>query len=204
MHLAQPVNREGVLGKSKITVGRFTYGTQCLAIAHYDQGAPLAIGSFCSIAENVTIFLGGEHDHQNVSTYPFAHPRFFAQLGGEHLTPYSGTKGGVTIGHDVWIGKGATIMSGITVGDGAVIAANAHVVKDVEPYSIVGGNPAKHLKSRFDQNIVDLLMRLRWWDLPVEAIKEISNVLAAKPSQEVLSDLLTRYRPAMMERHLNE
>jgi len=183
-----------MIGQSKVTVGRFTYGTQHLIIKHFNQGAALNIGSFCSLAERVTILLGGEHNHKNISTYPFGFPRFIPELGGENIVFGSGTKGDVNIGHDVWIGDGATIMSGITVGDGAVIAANAHVVKNVAPFEIVGGNPARHIKFRFDENIRELLLKLKWWDLPVESIKEISETLAAEPSEEILHALLAIYR----------
>jgi acetyltransferase-like isoleucine patch superfamily enzyme len=102
----------------------------------YDQGASLRIGRFCSVAMDVNILLGGEHRTDRFATYPFGHAKFLSQLGGEGIKQPSGTKGDVVIGNDVWIGFGATILSGITIGDGAVIAARSHVYRDVEPFEI--------------------------------------------------------------------
>ncbi len=85
------------------------------------------------------------------------------------------------IGNDVWIGAGSTIMSGIKIGDGAVIAANSTVVRDVLPYEIVGGNPASLIKKRFDDKLIDLLLELRWWNLEITEIKKIKNLLTNQP-----------------------
>ena len=104
------------------------------------------------------------------------------------------TKGDVVIGNDVWIGSGATIMSGIHIGDGAVVSANACVVKDVPPYHIVGGNPSKSLKQRFEDDIVEILLRLNWWDLPLEDIKLINKILSSKPDKAILIELISTYR----------
>lgn len=103
------------------------------------------------------------------------------------------TNGDVVIGNDVWIGSGVTIMSGITIGDGAVLAANACVVKDVAPYHIVGGNPAKSIKQRFEDDVVEILLRLRWWELPLENIKNISKILSSKPDKAMLFELISIY-----------
>ena len=85
-------------------------------------------------------------------------------------------------------------MSGIHIGDGAVISANACVIKDVAPYQIVGGNPAKSVKQRFDDDIVDLLLRLKWWGLPIKDIKEITKMLSSKPDKFLLVELIGTYR----------
>ena len=158
----------------------------------YDQGASLRIGRFCSLALDVNILLGGEHRTDRFTTYPFGHEKFRAQLGGEGIQSPSGTKGDVTIGNDVWIGFGATILSGVTIGDGAVIAARSHVHRDVEPYQIVGGNPARHIKYRFDPEIRSLMMELRWWELSDEGIKQISEILFSSPPTKELLDLMLR------------
>ena len=100
----------------------------------------------------------------------------------------------VEIGDDVWIGTGASIISGISIGCGAVISANAHVVKDVLPYQIVGGNPSKVLRNRFEDEIKDLLIELRWWDLPLADIKQIKRELCANPTKEILLKLIKNYR----------
>jgi acetyltransferase-like isoleucine patch superfamily enzyme len=182
-----------MVGKSRVRVGRFTYGKELLTIKHYDQGAALTIGSFCSLAGGITIFLGGEHDHKKLSTYPFGH-QFIDELGGDGIAGGSKVmKGDVYIGHDVWIGDGASIMSGIKIGNGAVIAARAHVVKDVHAYEIVGGNPARHIKFRFDETVRAILMELKWWNWPVDMVRKASSALHGAPDVESLKTLLSVY-----------
>lgn len=137
---------------SKVVVGKKTYGE-----IHVTDFSPsdtkLYIGSYCSIAPNVHFLLGGEHQLYSISTYPFKVLCF-----GESRE--AGSKGDIVVKDDVWIGDGAIICSGVTIGQGAVIAAGAVVTKNVEPYSIVGGNPAKILKWRFAQSIRDRLILL--------------------------------------------
>ena len=185
--------KTGVIGKSHISIGRFTYGEQNISISQWNEGAALRIGAFCSLAKNVNIFLGGNHRTDWITTFPFGHI-YQDELGGSEILGHPSTKGDVIIGNDVWIGFGATIMSGIRIGDGAVIAANACVTKDVAPYHIVAGNPAKHVKQRFDDEIVDLLLRLKWWDLPLEDIKRITKTLSSKPDKLILLELISTYR----------
>ena len=152
-----------------ITVGRYTYGGPRL-ITHADSDR-ISIGSFCSIAENVAIFGGGEHRTDWITTYPL---RIAFDLPGAWKDGHPATKGETRIGNDVWIGYGALILSGIAIGDGAVIAAGSVVTKDVPPYGIVGGNPAKLIKHRFESGKVEELLRIKWWDWPLEKI--IANV----------------------------
>ena len=125
---------------SKVVVGKKTYGE-----IHVTDFSPadtkLYIGSYCSIAPNVRFLLGGEHQLYSISTYPFKVLTF-----GESRE--AGSKGDIVVKDDVWIGDGAIICSGVNIGQGAVIAAGAVVTKDVEPYSIVGGNPAKLIRKR--------------------------------------------------------
>jgi len=152
-------------------IGDFTYGEP--KVWFYDSGSSLKIGKFCSIAEGVNIFLGGEHRTDWVTTYPFS-VRF------PHLGPFSGhpaTKGDVVIGNDVWIGFGATILSGITIGDGAVVAAQSLIGRDVRPYEIVGGNPAKRIRRRFDDDTVKKLLEIAWWYWDIEKIKSNLGLL---------------------------
>ena len=184
--------KKGVIGKSHISIGRFTYEVQNISISQWNEGAALRIGAFCSLAKNVNIFLGGNHRTDWITTFPFGHI-YQDELGGSEILGHPSTKGDVIIGNDVWIGFGATIMSGIRIGDGAVIAANACVTKDVAPYHIVAGNPAKHVKQRFDDEIVDLLLRLKWWDLPLEDIKRITKTLSSKPDKLILLELISTY-----------
>ena len=135
-----------------IEVGDFTYGRPI--VLQWDKHTRLKIGKFCSIAANVQIYLGGEHHTDWLTTYPFD------VLLGEAETP---SKGDVTIGNDVWIGNNVQILSGVTIGDGAVIAAGAVVTKDVDPYTIVGGVPARRIKRR-------QFLKIAWWDWPLEKI----------------------------------
>ena len=146
---------------SSITVGKYTYGTP--NVLWENKSAGLTIGKFCSIAGNVNIYLGGNHRTDWITTYPFGHIHkdIFNTFDG---TGHPSTKGDVVIGNDVWIGNNATIMSGVKIGDGAVIANNSHVVKDVEPYSMVGGNPAKFIKFRFSTEQIEKLLKIKWWD----------------------------------------
>lgn len=188
-------NARGILakaGNSDIAVGRYTYGVEHLSVRQWGERASLTIGSFCSIASAVTVFLGGNHRIDWISTFPFGHI-YADELGGVGIKGHPATNGDVVIGNDVWIGSGVTIMSGISIGDGAVIAANATVVKDVAPYEMVGGNPAKHIKFRFDEGIRSALTRLKWWDFPVEEIRKIAAVLCSAPTVEVVDDLVRRF-----------
>lgn len=180
---------EFMIGNSPVQIGRFTYGTQNLTIRQFGEGAALKIGAFCSIASNIQIFLGGNHRVDWITTFPFGHI-FQDQLGGSEIKGHPVTKGNVSIGNDVWIGSNVTIMSGITIGDGAVLAANATIVKDVLPYEIVGGNPAKSLKMRFEPNIVALLLQLKWWNLAVEDIRLINKQLSSAPTEALLNQLI--------------
>jgi acetyltransferase-like isoleucine patch superfamily enzyme len=184
--------RQEKVGNSTISVGRYTYGADQISVIQWGEGASLQIGSFCSIAAAVRVFLGGNHRMDWISTYPFghAHPKVF----GKAVPGHPVTKGHVVIGNDVWVGQSATIMSGITIGDGAVIAANAHVIQNVAPYELVGGNPAKHIRFRFPKEIRDLLLRLQWWDLELDAIRSIIGTLTASPTVDGLNALIRRFR----------
>jgi len=159
------------------TVGRHSYGNPL--ILHFGEPTRLYIGNFCSIAGNVTIFLGGNHRIDWATTYPFN--VMFKDRWPEvsEITGHPHSDGDVKIGNDVWIGFGSTILSGITIGDGAVIAAGSLVTKDVAPYQIVGGNPAKCIRSRFDEETITFLLKLRWWDWPDEKIRKNVKVLCS-------------------------
>jgi virginiamycin A acetyltransferase len=161
-------------------VGKYTYG-ECNINKHWEsEGAKIIIGNFCSIAQNVNIWLGGCHNHFRVTTYPFGHINkdIFNSYNGPNSHPLI-KQGGhdVTIGNDVWIGANVTIMPGIKIGDGAVIANNSHVVKNVEPYSIVGGNPAKLIRHRFSPEQIEKLLKLKWWYWDDEKINTYLHLL---------------------------
>ncbi len=139
-------------------IGKWSYGKP--KVMSWGEGAVLKVGAFCSFGADVTIFLGGEHRIDWVTTFPFNS----LWKSAEHFTGHPATKGDVVIGNDVWIGYRAIILSGVTIGDGAVIAAGAVVTKDVPAYGIVGGNPAKLIKKRFDDETIQRLLRIAWWN----------------------------------------
>lgn len=147
------------------SIGRGTYGQP--DIRQWGEGAQLQIGAYCSIAAGVTIFLGGEHRMDWVTTYPFS----VIWKSARAFTGHPHTKGDVIIGNDVWIGSGAVILSGVTIGDGAVIGCNAVVSRPVGPYEIVAGNPARCVRMRFSDEVVEQLLKIRWWNWPEKKIK---------------------------------
>lgn len=133
----------------------------------------LVIGKFCSIACGVKfLFNSANHTLKSISTYPF--PIFFEEWGLDvsSITSAWDNKGNIVIGNDVWIGYDAVIMSGVTIGDGAIIGTRAIVTKDVRPYTIVGGAPAKMIRKRYDEKTISKLLKLRWWDWPIEKIRK--------------------------------
>lgn len=143
--------------KHRYRVGRGTYGSPRI---RWSNGATLKVGNFCSIADNVTIFLGGNHRVDWISTYPFN----VLWKSASHIAGHPASKGDVVIGHDVWVGEGAVILSGITIGSGSVIGASTIVSKDVPPYSIVVGNPGRVVKTRFKYDEILTLLNLEWWN----------------------------------------
>ena len=171
---------KNVISNPNIIVGDYTYYDDINGIESFEKnvkyhfdfiGDQLIIGKFCSIAANVTFIMnGGNHLTESVSSYPFA---IFGEDWSHAMDHKSyPNKGNTVVGNDVWIGYNATIMPGVNIGDGAIIAANATVVKDVAPYSIVGGNPAKEIKKRFNPEKVSELLKLQWWDWDIEKITE--------------------------------
>lgn len=156
-----------------VSVGRFTYGVPKIRFCS-DEKEAIKIGSFCSIAGGVTIFGGGEHRTDWMSTYPF---NVFLKEDFKDINGHPATKGQVTIGNDVWIGSGATILSGVTIGDGAVIGTNAVVAKNVPPYAICAGNPAKLIRNRFSDEVIAKFSEMKWWDWDYEEIYEAVPLL---------------------------
>ena len=163
----QSMRMEGQKRYAKFAIGRHTYGSPEILFA--SSGAALTIGQFCSIANGVKIFLGGEHRVDWVTTYPF--PAMFESAAGHVGHP--ATKGAVTIGNDVWIGHGATILSGVSIGDGAVVGAGAVVASNIPAYGIAAGNPAKLVRMRFSSQQIEALLRICWWNWPIEVIEKV-------------------------------
>jgi acetyltransferase-like isoleucine patch superfamily enzyme len=153
-----------ILGDRYI-IGDHTYGDP--RVISWEGKASLTIGKYCSISRNVIIFLEGDHRTDWVSTFPF--PILWEEAKG--IPGHPTTKGNVVIGNDVWIGFGTTILSGITIGDGAAVGASSVVNRDVPPYAIVAGNPARIVRYRFDEETIQKLLQIRWWDWPDEKVK---------------------------------
>ena len=180
-HPIEGVHRLGFLKnfitRPNIEVGDYTYYDDPLGperfqenvLYHFDFiGDRLVIGRFCSIAaETRFIMNGGNHATDQFTTYPFS---IFGH-GWEAATPASWPhKGDTVVGHDVWIGYGTTVMPGVTIGNGAIVATASVVTRDVEPFAIVGGNPARTIRYRFDEPTRASLLEIAWWDWPAEKI----------------------------------
>jgi len=176
---------KNVVKNPNIIIGDYTYYDDFEKVENFEKnvkylfdfvGDKLIIGKFCMIASDVTFIMNGaNHLSEAISSYPFA------IFGGDWSTAMDGksypTKGNTEIGNDVWIGYGATIMPGVIVGDGAIIATKSVVTSDVAPYTIVGGNPAKEIRKRFSKEQIQQLLDLAWWDWPVEKItKQVHNL----------------------------
>jgi len=162
-------------------VGKYTYGQNNIKVEWGNTGAKLVIGKFCSIADNITVFLGGNHATEWVTTFPFGiiNQNVFNKAIDQTNRVNSIRNRDVIIGNDVWIGGSVTIMAGVKIGDGAVIAKNSHVVENVKPYSVVGGNPAKFYYFRFNEEIIKKLLELKWWNFDDKTINEISPYLCS-------------------------
>ncbi|MEL6393776.1 MAG: CatB-related O-acetyltransferase [Bacteroidota bacterium] len=169
---------KNIVKNPNIVVGDYTYYDDFDSVENFEKnvkylfdftGDKLIIGKFCMIASDVTFIMNGaNHLSEAITTYPFA---IFGEDWSQAMDGKSyPIKGDTVVGNDVWIGYGATIMPGVTIGDGSIIATKSVVTKDVEPYSIVGGNPAKRIRKRFSEEQIKELLDLKWWDWPVEKI----------------------------------
>ena len=148
----------------------------------------LIIGKFCSIACGTKfLFNCANHTLKSLSTYTF--PLFYEEweLEKSNITTAWDNKGDIVIGNDVWIGYEAVIMAGVHIGDGAIIAARAVVTKDVPPYTIVGGTPAKEIRKRFDAEVIEQLLILKWWDWSTDKIHQCLPYIAESKLDELLA-----------------
>ena len=180
----------------QIIVGDFTYIADSDFESHVTHlyewnGDRLIIGKFCQIAAGVEFVMNGANHQMNaVSTFPF-----FTLEGWNASAPQKSDmplKGDTVIGNDVWIGQNATIMPGVHIGDGAIIGANSLVSKDVEPYTIVAGNPIRVIRMRFDDELIDLLERFKWWDKSIVEINNLIPILTNGDLEKVRAELKGR------------
>lgn len=158
----------------RVTMGAHSYGAP--RVRWWGEEANLSIGKYCSIAEGVEIFLGGNHRTDWVTTFPFPwFGRAWPEAKG--IAGHPGTRGDVVIGNDVWLGAGAVVLSGVHIGDGAVVGCRAVVARDVPPYAIVAGNPGVVVRRRFDDDTIERLLASAWWDLPDSRVRQIIPLL---------------------------
>lgn len=189
--ITRTVYLKNIITNPQIIVGDYTYYDDEQDVYNFEKnvlylfdfiGDKLIIGKFCQIATNVRFIMNGaNHPMNGFSTYPFK--VFGGEWSKSSLTPQ--IKGDITIGNDVWIGNSATIMHGVKIGDGAIIGAGSLVTKDVEPYTIVGGNPAKEIRKRFDEETIQLLLAVKWWDWDIEKITNNIEVITKGNIEEL-------------------
>lgn len=181
----QVVHLKEVIDHPRIEVGEFSYYHNFEELDDYaGYIAPylfplsldkLIIGKYVQMAHGVRFITNSaNHDMNGFSTYPFWNFMMTSKTTGEDIVTMfhkSGNRGDTVIGNDVWIGMDATIMPGVVIGDGAIIGGKSVVTKNVEPYTIVGGNPAQPIRKRFDKEVIETLLMIRWWDWPLEKIE---------------------------------
>lgn len=179
-------NAYNIFDLNRVEIGKKTYASINLIDFSPDK-TKLKIGAYCSIAGGTIFLLGGEHNIKTISTYPFKSKLYGAERE-------AGSKGDIVIQDDVWIGENALICSGVTIGQGAIVAAGAIVTKDVEPYSIVGGNPARLIKYRFPENIRNKLLMVNLEKLFDSFEKKDMDLVYTELSESVLEKLLERIK----------
>lgn len=194
---------KNVISAPNITVGDYTYYDDPVDPTGFERnnvlfnypefGDSLVIGKFCSIASGTKFIMGpANHRISSVTTYPF---QVFGGLWSENTPSHLSQlpfKGDTVVGSDVWIGRESVIMPGVTIGDGAIIAAYSVVTKDVPPYSVFGGNPARFIKKRFDDELIEILLTFKWWNLEGEALVNILPLLCDPDLETVKAELKKR------------
>lgn len=194
---------KNVIKAPNISVGDYTYYDDDKDPTGFEKnnvlfnypvfGDKLIIGKFCQIASG-TQFIMGAANHRlcSATTYPFnVMSEAWAEIAPVHLSQLP-HKGDTVIGNDVWFGRNCVVMPGVMIGDGAIVAAHSVVTKDIEPYSVVGGNPARFIKKRFDDELTELLLRFKWWDLPPDELAEVMPLLCDADLEKVRRELKTR------------
>lgn len=198
---------KNVVQAPNISIGDYTYYDDAADPTGFERnnvlfnypefGDRLIIGKFCAIASGTTFIMGpANHRISSVTTYPF---HVFGGAWRENTPPHLDQlprKGDIVLGNDVWIGRESVIMPGVKIGDGAIVAAYSVVVKDIPPYTVFGGNPAKQIKQRFDEELTSLLLQFRWWDLEPEALVEVLPLLCDPDLERVKRAIQARLTEA--------
>lgn len=192
---------KNVVRRPNIEIGEYTYyddvngatDFEAHVTHHYDFiGDKLIIGKFCAIAKGVEFVMNGANHRMNsVTTYPFN----IMGNGWEVAAPTLDElpiKGDTVLKNDVWLGQNVTVMPGVYIGNGAIIAANSTVVKDIPDYCVAGGNPCKVIRKRFDDDLIAYLLALRWWDWPAEKIFKNLDVLCSGDLQRIRSGCFSK------------
>ncbi len=202
-NIAQPIPHvdrltyvKPTIKRPNIIVGDFTYFAdtdfESHVTHHYDFiGDKLIIGKFCQIAAGVKFVMNGANHQMNAATtYPF-----YIFGTWEQKAPTQSDlplKGDTVIGNDVWIGQNTTILPGVHIGDGAIIGANSVVGSNVEPYTIVAGNPAKQIRKRFDEELTTLLLKFKWWDKSIDEINKLLPILTCSDLEQIKAEIKSR------------
>ena len=190
----QTVHLKEVINHPRIRVGEYSYYNNFEVLDDYaNYLAPylfpispdmLVIGKFVQMAHGVRFITNSaNHKMDGFSTYPFGHHMMTSETSMHDIVTMfldAGNKGDTIVGNDVWMGMDALIMPGVTIGDGAIIASRSVVTKDVAPYTIVAGNPAKVIKKRFDDETIEMLQTIKWWDLPIEVIEANIDIIIGR------------------------
>ena len=193
-NLKQIVYIKNVITRPNIIIGDYTYYDDINGAEKFEEhvthhyeflGDKLIIGKFCAIAKGIEFVMNGaNHRMKSISTYPFN----IMGGGWEKFTPALDDlplKGDTVVGNDVWIGQNVTVMPGVRIGDGTIIAANSVVAKDVPPYCIAGGNPCRVIRQRFDDELISYLLDLKWWDWDADKIFRNMEALCSGDLTEI-------------------
>ena len=176
------------LADGTLVMGNMSYYAPNVVKYTGDTGRVI-IGNFASVAPDADFYVGGQHRTEWVSQYGL---RAMLDLPGAHEDGFTHGRGDIVVGSDTWITNGCTVMSGVTIGDGAVVGTKAVVAKDVRPYAIVAGNPAREIRRRFSDEQVDALLRIRWWDWPTEKVKQHVEIISSPD----VDAFIARFDPA--------
>jgi chloramphenicol O-acetyltransferase type B len=166
--------RDYYVGKhdpARLSMGRHSYGRPRVITYDDDTFSTVTIGNFCSIAEGVEFLVDGNHRHDLITTSPLQ------TLGLAGPPGHNAGRGPITVEHDVWIGRSATVLSGVTIGTGAIVGAGSLVAQDVRPYAIVVGNPAREIRRRFSDADCEILLGSRWWHWPDQRVLQAADDL---------------------------